>query len=388
LKIAQVNSYYYPFMIGGAEWYIRNISRELSRAGHDVTVFTARTYAKQEAVPDESFEGVKIRRLPLKLDLSYRLKSWNGLREALTKEDFDIIHTYDYAQQHSVDALHAASDRKTGSALTVFDVHSAIPRSWYKRAPMKYLDSYFAHRTFPLATRILVRAPNLVDGLPGVNGFRTKVRVSPSGARDESFGRFDGEKFREKYSVGGSPLVLFMGRLNPLKGPQLLLEAVPGILKEFPKAAFVFVGPDQGGYRMALERRASELGAASNVTFTGAISDFDEKMQAYSACDVFVLPTSYEGTSQAIFEAMSQGKPVVASRVGGVPFQIEDGQQGYLVEYGDVQELSGKIALVLRGGEEIREMARRARSRAEGFRYSKLVQELQSVYEEIVGIGN
>ncbi|HME19455.1 MAG TPA: glycosyltransferase, partial [Nitrososphaerales archaeon] len=102
MKIAQVNSYYYPFMIGGAEWYVRNISRELSKAGNDVTVFTARSWGKQKAVPDEVFEGVKIRRFPMKLDLTYRLKLWEGLRQALVEGDFDIVHTYDYAQQHSV----------------------------------------------------------------------------------------------------------------------------------------------------------------------------------------------------------------------------------------------------------------------------------------------
>lgn len=388
MKIAQVNSYYYPFMIGGAEWYVRNISRELSKAGNDVTVFTANTHGGEKAAADEVFEGVRIRRFPLKLDLTYRLKLWEGLRDALIEGDFDVIHTYDYAQQHSVDALRAASKKAIGSALTVFDVHSAIPRAWYKRAPMKCLDSYFARRTFPLATRILVRAPNLVDGLPGLNGFQSKVRVSPSGARDESFGRFDGGKFRQKYSVGDSPMVLFVGRLNPLKGPQILLEAAPALVKEFPKTTFVFVGPDQGGYQSVLERRASELGISPSVRFTGMISDFEEKMQAYSACDVFVLPTSYEGTSQAIFEAMSQGRPVVASRVGGVPYQVEDGRQGYLVDYGSIQALSDRVARVLKGGDEIQEMARQARARAEDFRYSKLVRGLLSVYEEISEFGN
>ena len=388
MKIAQVNSYYYPFMIGGAEWYVRNVSRELSKAGNDVTVFTARKSGGEKAPAEEVFEGVRIRRFPLRLDLTYRLKVWDGLKEALLEGDFDIIHTYDYAQQHSVDALRAASKKGAGSALTVFDVHSTIPRVWYKRVPMMYLDSYFARRTFPAASRILVRAPNLVEGLPGLNGYREKVRVSPSGARDESFGRFDGGKFRQKHSIGDTPLVLFMGRLNPLKGPQILLEAVPGLSKAFPGATFAFVGPDQGGFKAHLEKRASELGVTSSVRFTGMIADFEEKMQAYSACDVFVLPTSYEGTSQAIFEAMSQGKPVVASRVGGVPFQIEDGKQGFLVEHGNVEELSERVARVLRGGPEIQQMGREARSRAEEFRYSRLVQGLQTVYGEILKVGN
>jgi glycosyltransferase involved in cell wall biosynthesis len=111
-------------------------------------------------------------------------------------------------------------------------------------------------------------------------------------------------------------------------------------------------------------------------------------MQAYSACDVFVLPTSYEGTSQAIFEAMSQGKPIVSTWAGGVPFQVEDGRQGYLVKYGDIRELSKRVSDVLRGGERTREMARQARARAEDFRYSRLALGLQSVYKEISQIGN
>jgi glycosyltransferase involved in cell wall biosynthesis len=376
-------------MIGGAEWYVHNISRELVRAGIEVTVFTANRYGEKEAPPEGTIDGVKVRRFPLRLDLSYRLKLWDGLHEALLKDEFDIIHTYDYAQRHSLDALRAASKNGTGSALTVFDVHSAIPRAWYKRAPMRYLDSYFARRTFPLATRILVRAPNLVEQLPGLNGCQEKVRVTPSGVRDESFGTFDGEKFREKYSIRGSPLVLFVGRLNPLKGPQFLLRAAVRLTNEFPEISFVFVGPDQSGYRSVLQGKARELGLSSRVCFTGMISDFEEKMEAYSACDVFVLPTSYEGTSQAIFEAMSQGKPVVATRTGGIPFQVSDGEEGFLVKYGDVDALAERVARVLREKGLASDMSIRARTKAESFRYSKLSEALLVTYEEILNsVGN
>jgi glycosyltransferase involved in cell wall biosynthesis len=370
-------------MIGGAEWYVYNMSKELVKAGHQITVFTTNNYQGRTAPAEDVVDGIRVRRIPLRIDWSYRLKLWDGLRETLLEDNFDIIHTYDYAQKHSLDALGVAKRAGIGTALTVFDVHSSIPRSWYKRAPMKYIDSYCAGRTFPLATRILVRAPDLVRCLPELEDNESRVRVSPSGVRVESFDKYDGEKFRRKHEIKGSPIILFLGRLNPLKGPQLLLEVAPRLLSQFPDMVFVFAGPDQSGYRRHLEARAEQLGVSSRVYFTGMIDDFDEKMQAYSACDVFALPTAYEGTSQAIFEAMAQGKPVVATRTGGIPYQIEDGREGYLVKHGDLDALVEKLTLAVKHDLGSREISVRAREKAMRFRYPNLAVDLQAVYAEI-----
>lgn len=389
MRIAQVNSYFHPFMIGGAEWYIYNMSKELLRAGHEVTVFTADHYGSEKVPSEGNVDGIRVRRIPLKVDLSYRVKIWDGLSEALEGESFDIIHTYDYAQRHTLDALNAARMAGVGSALTVFDVHSSIPRDWYKRIPMNYLDGYFARRAFPLATRILVRAPDLIKGLPAIDQFQNKIRITPSGVRPESFETYDGQRFKSKYSVDGSPVILFLGRLNPLKGPQFIIEAAPLLVSEFPGITFIFVGPDQSGYRGRLEARAAELGVSSRVHFTGMISDFKEKMEAYSSCDLFCLPTSYEGTSQSIFEAMTQAKPVVATRTGGIPFQIEDGTDGYLVEYGDVKGLAEAMARTLRDPARARELGVRAKAKVADFQYPSLAAGLQTIYEEIVKtVGN
>jgi glycosyltransferase involved in cell wall biosynthesis len=389
LRIAQVNSYFYPFMIGGAEWYIYNISKELVKEGHEVTVFSADHLGNETAPTEDVVEGIRVRRIPLKVDLSYRVKLWNGLSKALEEGGFDIIHTYDYAAKHSLDALNAAKSAGVGTALTVFDVHSSIPRGWYKRIPMMYLDGYFARRAFPLATRILVRAPELIGGLPDIEHWESKVRVTPSGVRPESFQAFDGQEFRKRHSISGSPMVLFLGRLNPLKGPQFIIEAAPLLAAEFPDISFVFVGPDQSGYKGQLQAMAGDLGVSSRIFFTGMISDFREKMEAYAACDLFCLPTSYEGTSQAIFEAMTQGKPIVATRTGGIPFQIEDGVSGYLVDYGDAKGLAAVIGKALRDTSEAKELGARARTKVSGFQYPDLAANIESIYKEIVeSVGN
>lgn len=389
MRIAQVNVYFNPFMVGGAEWYVYNLSRELVKMGHEVDVFTADTYDGKKAAASDSIDGISVHRLPLKLDWTYRLKAWDGLTDVLARGSYDIIHTYDYAQPHTLDALEAGRRSGSGTALTVFDVHSMIPRTWYKQIPMNYMDSYFAKRTLPRASKVLVRAPNLIPSLLEVGARKETLVVTPSGVRDESLGSFDGGKFLNKHGVTGSPVILYMGRLNPLKGPENLLLAAPKLLKHFPESAFVFVGADQSGYLDHLRSVARGLGILSKVFFTGPVYEFQEKMEAYASCDVFVLPSTYEGTSQAVFEAMSQAKPIVATEVGGIPFQIESGKEGTLVPYGDVDALSVGIQSMLENPGLAAELGANARNKVrENFRYSTLAGKITQIYRDIDGDGD
>jgi glycosyltransferase involved in cell wall biosynthesis len=386
MRIAQVNVYFNPFMVGGAEWYVYNLSRELVKMGNEVDVFTVNIYNGKKAPASESIEGINVHRLPLKLDWTYRLKVWDGLTEMLARGGYDVIHAYDYAQPHSLNALEAGRRSGSGTALTVFDVHSMIPRTWYKQIPMSFMDSYFAKRTLPRAGRVLVRAPNLIPSLLEIGARKETLVVTPSGVRDESLGSFDGDKFLKKYGITGSPIMLFMGRLNPLKGPENLLLAAPRLLKQFPEAAFVFVGPEQSGYLDHLRTVVKRLGIESRVFFTGPIYEFQEKMEAYASCDVFVLPTSYEGTSQAVFEAMSQAKPIVATDVGGIPFQIKNGREGTLVPYGDVDALAEGVESMLKDPVLAAKLGKNARDKVQrDFRYSMLASNMVKIYEEIDG---
>jgi glycosyltransferase involved in cell wall biosynthesis len=248
---------------------------------------------------------------------------------------------------------------------------------------MRMLEGYMARRTLPEASMVLVRAPNLVDPLVDMGGVPDRIRVTSSGVRDESLGSFDGEGFRSRRSIKGSPVILYVGRLNPLKGPQFLLDAAPAVVRKFPEAELVFVGPDQSGYGDVLKSRAAKLGVGSKVHFLGPIYDFAEKMSAYASCDLFALPTSYEGTSQSIFEAMAQGKPIVSTMVGGVPYQLTDGVEGRLVPYADSEALGSAIIQILEDRRLSSEMGARGRQRVMSQRYSVLTSDLEKIYEQV-----
>jgi glycosyltransferase involved in cell wall biosynthesis len=388
LKIAQVNVYFKPFMVGGAEWYVYNMSKRLVQLGHEVHVFTVNKYDGQTAPAEEEIEGIKVHRFPLRIDWSYRLKVWNSsFGKLLEQGNFDIIHSYDYPQWHSRKALNVAKKAGAGSLLTVFDVHSMIPRSRYKQVPMKLFERFFAKRILNASDRILVRAPMLISPLVKIGADERKIIVTPSGINDEVLSdAFDGDRFRNKYKIDKSPLILCLSRLNPLKGPQHLIGALPEILKKFPSAGVAFVGPDQSGYSEQLRILSNRLGVENHVFFTGPIYDQNEKMDAYDACDLFVLPSSYEGTSQAIFDAMARAKPIISTETGGIPFQIESGKDGILVPYIETQMdklLSDAIIKLLEDRALAANLGNAARDKVQAFRYSGLSTDLVKIYENV-----
>jgi glycosyltransferase involved in cell wall biosynthesis len=375
--------YFVPFMVGGAEWYVHNISKRLVKMGHEVHVFTANKYLDQKAPDKEIIDGIVVHRFPMKLNLSYRLKVWNGLARAIASENFDVIHTYDYLQSHTRTAVRVAKKSGTPVSLTVFDIHSMIPRVWYKQLPTRFLEKLFAGDVLHSSKKVLVRAPTLIAPLKKFGISEDKIIVTPSGINEESLNMFNGKQFLKEHSIIGFPTILFFGRLNPLKGPQHLLNIAPSILKEFQDAAFVFVGPDQSGYIHDLQRQVSKLGLEKHVFFLGSIYDFQEKMKAYSSCDLFVLPTTFEGTSQAIFEAMSQAKPIVTTNVGGIPSQIENGKEGLLVPFDDESALRDAVLSLLRNKELAKKLGANARKKVESFTYPILAQNLSKIYEEM-----
>ncbi|MCK5587735.1 MAG: glycosyltransferase, partial [Candidatus Lokiarchaeota archaeon] len=145
MKIAQVSVYYHPAMIGGIEWYIRNISKELVKRGHEVHLFTVNSKDGKILGPSEEiFEGIYIHRLPLLIDLSYRLKFWPTLLLRIMREQFDIIHVYDYLTTHAMLIPFLNVSKKVKTILMIYDIHHLVPRRALKYIPLALFDNYFS----------------------------------------------------------------------------------------------------------------------------------------------------------------------------------------------------------------------------------------------------
>lgn len=154
--------------------------------------------------------------------------------------------------------------------------------------------------------------------------------------------------------------ILCVGRLAPEKGQALLLEAVAALAADQGAFRVQFVG--DGPDRNWLERRAEELGIASQVEFAGWV-DQNRLLALYAETDLFVLPSLAEGIPMVLMEAMAMEIPCVAPCITGIPELIEHGVDGMLFLVADVEDLSAKIRNLLDSPELCRGIGRRARAR-------------------------
>lgn len=151
-------------------------------------------------------------------------------------------------------------------------------------------------------------------------------------------------------------------RADVLKGVDVVLRAMPEILRRCPEARYVIVG--DGSDRASLEQLAAKLGIAERVEFRGEVS-CQALCRAYQEADVFVLPSQTEGFGIVYLEAMISGLPVVAVRAGGAPNVVEDGVTGMLVAPGDEKQLVSAVSGLLLMPEERRKLGAAGRKRVE-----------------------
>jgi glycosyltransferase involved in cell wall biosynthesis len=163
------------------------------------------------------------------------------------------------------------------------------------------------------------------------------------------------DSIRQSLSIpADAPVIGTVARLDPVKGHVYLLEAMPIVLKPFPRAYLVLVGA--GPADDELRRRAKELGLAQAIVFTGARRDVPRLLHAM---DVFVLPSLREGFGFALLEAMTCRVPIVATRVGGIPEVVGNGHSGILVPAADPVAL-GEAVIRLLQDDDLREAMGRA----------------------------
>src|SRR6185503_5029504 len=154
----------------------------------------------------------------------------------------------------------------------------------------------------------------------------------------------------------GRPLLGAVGRLSPEKGHRVLVDAFCDVARRLPGARLAIVG--DGPEEAALRRQVGTLGLAGHVTFMGLRAD---GQQLIAALDAMVLPSFSEGMPNVLLEACAYGTPVVATRVGGVPDMLSDGDAGWLVPAGGARRLGAALVAALPASSDAPRRAARAR---------------------------
>jgi glycosyltransferase involved in cell wall biosynthesis len=186
-------------------------------------------------------------------------------------------------------------------------------------------------------------------------------------------------KLKQELNLTDEPVVLMLGRLHEEKGHRFLFDAIPQIVSRVGPTVFLLAG--DGPHRPDLEAEVQKRNFNGAVRFLGRREDVPELMALSS---IVVLPSLAESFGFTLLEAMSVGKPVVASTTGGIPEVVRDGETGLLVPPGDGRALADGICQVLENLERARLMGEAGRLRAASFTFERMMDGYETIYRRVL----
>ncbi len=219
--------------------------------------------------------------------------------------------------------------------------------------------------------------------------------VIPPGVNTAHFYPIPVDEAKEFIGVSSKEnLLLFVGRIQPLKGIDTLIQAIAslkeeGVLREHPVSLMVIGGdPEAGSEEMAaemarLKELCQSLGMGDLVTFLGK-RDQDTLQYYYSAAGIVVVPSHYESFGLVALEAMACGTPVVASETGGLIFLVRDGETGFHVPAGDAQALADRLKTLIQDEVLRARLGRQAAEYAKGYDWVEIADQIVTLYNSVL----
>jgi glycosyltransferase involved in cell wall biosynthesis len=270
--------------------------------------------------------------------------------------------------------------RLNGVKKVVFTDHHSRPEGFVAAGQPAWKQAMARVLQFPVSAAVAVsdHNPRIIAGSGTYRASRVRRiyngvdLLRPKGA--------PGAAFRERYGIPAERILITqVAQMKREKGVDDILEAAPLALAQQPNLHFAFVGDGQSAGRYAA--RARELGIQDHVTWTGLSVD-PRAEGVFAASDIFCHPSRWqEAFGLVLAEAMSCGKPIVATTVGGIPEVVEDGKTGFLVPPGDLAALAGKLVWLARDAALRERMGRAGRERVVArFDVRAVTQELMEVY--------
>jgi glycosyltransferase involved in cell wall biosynthesis len=342
---------------GGGEYQVLGLVTSLSARGHENHLLCHPQGALNRAAKARGILTFPIR---VRNDLDFRPVL--ALRRLIRREGYEIVH-FHTKRAH---ALSLFLGRVTPALRYVVTRRMDYPvkRSWYtRRLYNEKVDGVIA-----ISHKIAA-----VLGEGGVQG--EKIRVIHSGIDPAPFQRASAQG-----AESAGPVVGTVAVLEERKGHRFLLEAAALLKGQGYRLRYRLAG--EGSRRSFLEKRARELGLAEEVAFLGFVGDVPGFL---STVDIFVLPSLYEGLGIAVLEAMAAGRPVVASRTGGIPELVADQVTGLLVPPRDFRALARAIAHLISQNGTLQKMGENGREKViKEFTVEQMARKNEDFYYELL----
>lgn len=418
MRILHVNIGYPPF-IGGAQVFLQQVARRSCRRGHQVTVYTSdageiehlwtRGKARLEsgAFMDEDVQVHRfpVRHLPL-LPYSYhalrrlvvelnrlpcvpdaflwryaRFIPWlPDLDRALegNGDEYDVVHGWNIPFESLLGpAWRYARRRGIPFVLTPL-LHlgeadgSGVRRFYTARHQLALLrESDAVIALTPLEAAYIVE-----QGVP-----ESRVHVVAGGVDEAQLRRGDPARFRARWGIT-RPFVLYLGAVHYHKGAHHLVQAMAELWARGQEADLVMAGPPLAQFLAFFQHLPPEQRARCHLL--GVLSE-EEKADALAACRLLALPSRTESFGLVYLEAWALGKPVVGARAGAVPAVIEDGVDGLLVPFGDVQALASALAALLGDPERAEALGRAGQRKVrDRFTWEAAEDKINRIYRQVL----
>jgi glycosyltransferase involved in cell wall biosynthesis len=232
-------------------------------------------------------------------------------------------------------------------------------------------------RTLKEAAAVIACSNYEKEGMMRMGINPSRIHLIPMGINLEAWKKPDGKRFRKKYRLEGKKMILFAGTKDYNKGAIHLLQAVEKIRQKVKDLILVSIG-------LPTRKWESNRGVLEeeNLLDLGYISE-EEKRDAFDACDLFVMPSRYDSFGIVYLEAWRCGKPVIGANVGAIPEVIEEGKDGLLVEFGEVDQLATAVISLLNNPDLCREMGEAGRKKViDKFTWDKNIGKIEKVYQE------
>ncbi|MBI4050173.1 MAG: glycosyltransferase [Candidatus Doudnabacteria bacterium] len=341
------------------------LNRELVRRGHDLTVYTTGRDATRV------IDGVKVYYFPL------TFKRWyysGALHKALAEKvkNFDLVHISSVFLAVSTLGAHYA---KKNHKPYVISCHGSLMREplQYHSLKKKLYLALAEKRNLADAAAIHFTSAKEKEEYLAL-GFPAKNAVVVSNCLDIE--QSQGERARRD----GKKIILFLGRISPGKGLEVLVEAFSAIVKQIPEAVLLIAGPDHKHYKQNIQFLISNFHLEDKILFTGMLSGQD-KLAALERADVLVLPSDSESFGMAALEAMAVGVPVILTDGVGIAGEVAEAGAGLVVGK-EVKLVAAAILRIFNNPDLARNMGRWGRELvSREFSCSKAAEAMAREYE-------
>ncbi len=386
---------------GGMNVYVRDLTRELGRIGIHVDVFTR---SQDEHVPHVLHDlgyGNRVVHVPAgpevplpKRELAGYIPQFaEGVRAFAAEKGirYDLIHSHYWMSGLAAETLSQAWGAPVVHMFhTLGEMKNRIARSEAEREGPYRIEG--EKRVLAFADRIIAATlaeQTQLQYLYKAN--RRKIVIIPPGVDVSHFYPIPADEARQFIGLQASErIVLFVGRIEPLKGVDTLIKAMSCQRSHsLGQVTLAIIGgePDVSPQDMSVEmarlqQLCDDLCMDHMVLFLGKRAQ-DTLPYYYSAADVLVMPSHYESFGMVALEAMACGTPVIASQVGGLAYLIKDGETGYHVPDQDPEALCEKLILLLSNPRLRQEMGARAAQYARNYAWENIARQIVEVYSAL-----